>query len=111
MKRITAICAVALMVAAAPVNAQHRLEGQSWDKDYTAGEWLQDCDAKTDKCRAFIRTVAQASYWYDKCIPYMTNLTEVVGVMLTFLEQNPQYVNEPATNVLLTAITMKWCKK
>jgi hypothetical protein len=70
------------------------------------------CDAKTDKCRVFIRTVAQASYWHDKCIPYMTSLTEVVGVMLTFLEQNPQYVNEPATNVLLTAIHMKWpCNK
>jgi hypothetical protein len=111
MKRIIAICAVAVVVAAATVNAQSRMEGQSWDKDYTAGEWVQDCHAKIDRCRFFIRTVAQASYWYDKCIPYMTSLTEVEGVMLTFLEQDRQYVNEPATNILLTAITTKWCKR
>ena len=111
MKRIIAICAAALVVAAAPVNAQTRLEGQSWDKDYTAGEWLRDCRAKIDRCRFFIRTVAQASYWYDKCIPYMTSLTEVEGVMLTFLEKNRQYGNDPATNVFLTAITTKWCKE
>jgi hypothetical protein len=30
MKRIIVICAAALVVAAAPVNAQYRLEGQSW---------------------------------------------------------------------------------
>jgi hypothetical protein len=110
MKRITAICVAAMLLMAAPVIAQYRLEGQPWDKDYTAREWLQDCHAQIDRCRFFIRTVAQASYWYDKCIPYMTSLTEVEGVMLTFLEQHRQYVDDPATNILLTAITMKWCK-
>jgi hypothetical protein len=82
MKRMIAICAAAMLVAATPVNAQRaNPEGQSWDSDYTAREWLKDCTNRANKCRFFILTVAQASYWCEKCIPSMTSLTEVEEVM------------------------------
>jgi len=105
-------CAAAMLVAATPVNAQRaNPEGQSWDSDYTAREWLKDCTNRANKCRFFILTVAQASYWCEKCIPSMTSLTEVEEVMRAFIAQNPQYVDGAATNVLLTAIHSRWpCK-
>ena len=112
MKRMIAICAAAMLVAATPVYAQRaNPEGQSWDSDYTAREWLKDCTNRANKCRFFILTVAQASYWCEKCIPSMTSLTEVEEVMRAFIAQNPQYVDGAATNVLLTAIHSRWpCK-
>jgi len=112
MKRTIAICAAAMLVVATPMDAQlANPEGQSWDSDYTAREWLKDCTNRANKCRFFILTVAQASYWCEKCIPSMTSLTEVEEVMRAFIAQNPQYVDGAATNVLLTAIHSRWpCK-
>jgi hypothetical protein len=102
-----------MLAAATPLNAQTlEREGQSWNSHYTAREWLQDCAIGVDKCQFFILTVAQASYWFDKCIPSMTRLTEIEAVMGTFLEQNRQYVDLPATIVLLNAIRERWsCDK
>src|SRR5262249_16828649 len=112
MKRMIAICAAAMLVAATPVNAQRvNPEGQPWDSDYTAREWLKDCTNRADKCRFFILTVAQASYSCKKSIPPMTSLSEVEEVMRAFIAQNPQSVDAGATNALLTAIHSRWpCK-
>jgi len=112
MKRMIAICAAAMLVAATSVNAQRaNPEGQPWDSDYTAREWLKDCTNRADKCRFFILTVAQPSYWCEKCIPPMTSLTEVEEVMRAFIAQNPQSMGGGATNVLLTTIHSRWpCK-
>jgi hypothetical protein len=89
-------------------NAQDRGIVQNWNSDYTAREWLVDCDQKRDQCYFFTRTVAQASFWFDKCIPDGTSIAEIAGVMMTFIERNPQYVDSPATNVLLTALHERW---
>src|SRR5215470_2637210 len=112
MKRTIAVCAAAMLVVATPMDAQRaNPEGQSWDRDYTAREWLKDCTNRADKCRFFILTVAQASYWLDKCIPPMTSLTEVEDVMRAFIAQNPHYVDHAANNVQLSAIHSRWsCK-
>ena len=89
-------------------NAQDRGIVQNWNSDYTAREWLVDCDQKRDQCYFFTRTVAQSSFWFDKCIPDGTSIAEIAGVMMTFIERNPQYVDSPATNVLLTALHERW---
>jgi hypothetical protein len=89
-------------------SAQDRGIFQRWAEDYTAREWLADCAEKREKCYFFTRTIAQASFWFDKCIPNDTSLTEIAGVMMTFIKQNPQYVDGPASNVLLTAMHMRW---
>jgi hypothetical protein len=89
-------------------NAQDRGIVQNWNSDYTAREWLVDCDQKRDQCYFFTRTVAQASFWFDKCIPDGTSIAEIAGVMMTFIERNPQNVDSPATNVLLTALHERW---
>ena len=53
----------------------------------------------------------RASFWFDKCIPNGTSLTEIAGVLEAFMKQNPQYVDSTATNLLLTAMHIKWkCK-
>jgi hypothetical protein len=52
--------------------------------------------------------VAQASFWFDKCIPTDTSLTEILDITLMFVKQNPQYADSAANNVLLTAIHQKW---
>jgi hypothetical protein len=100
-------------VACNLANAQDRSTAQNWDSDYTAREWLADCHNKRDQCYFFTRTVAQASFWFDKCIPDSTSLTEIAGVMRTLIEQNPELtLDSPATNVLLTAISERWkCRK
>ena len=72
-------------------NAQDRGVVQNWDSDYTAREWLVDCRQKSDKCDFFTRTIAQASFWFDKCIPDFTSIAEITGVMTTFIEKNAQY--------------------
>jgi hypothetical protein len=80
-------------------NAQDRGTVQDWDLEYTAREWFVDCNNKKngDRCYFFIRTIAQASFWFDKCIREGTSLVEIAGVMMTFLEknQNRQYVASP----------------
>jgi hypothetical protein len=90
-------------------NAQDRGTVQDWDSEYTAREWLVDCNnKKSDRCYFFTRTIAQPSFWFGKCIPEGTSLVEIAGVMMTFIEKNPQYVDSPATNVLLTAMHERW---
>jgi hypothetical protein len=90
------------------VDAQDRGTFQSWDAEYTAREWLIDCGQKNDKCYFFTRTIAQASFWFDKCIPNGTSIAKIADVTMTFIKQNPQYVDAPASNVLLTAMHMYW---
>ena len=89
-------------------NAQDRGIVQNWNSDYTTREWLVDCDQKRDQCYFFTRTVAQASFWFDKCIPDGTSIAEIAGVTTTYIERNPQYVDSPATNVLLAALHEHW---
>jgi hypothetical protein len=94
-------------------NAQDRGTVQKWDSDYSAREWLADCHNKRDQCYFFTRTVAQASFWFDKCVPDGTSLTEIAGVMMTFIERNPELtLDSPATKVLLTAMNERWkCRR
>jgi hypothetical protein len=89
-------------------NAQDRGVTQSLDATYTAREWLTDCRQKRDQCYFFTRTIAQASFWFDKCIPNGTSIAEIAGVARTFIEQNPEWAGSTATNVLLTAMHMHW---
>jgi hypothetical protein len=42
-------------------SAQDRGTFQESDSDYTAREWLVDCEQKNDKCFFFTRTITQAS--------------------------------------------------
>ncbi len=92
--------------------AQDRGTFQHWQFDYTGREWLKDCEQKSDQCLFFIRTVAQASFWFDRCIPDGVNITEIGDVMRTFIDKNFKYIDSPATGVLLTAMHLKWkCKK
>lgn len=110
MKKL-ALVAMLASVMSFPGSADDRGVWQNWDADYSAREWLNDCGQKSGKCDFFIRTVAQASFWFDKCIPNGTSLTEIAGVLETFMKQNPQYVDSTATNLLLTAMHIKWkCK-
>ena len=90
------------------VSAQDRGIFQDWEFDYTARELLKDCEQKDDKCLFFIRTVAQASFWFDKCIPNRTSIMEIGDVMRTFIDQNPKYTDSAATGDLLTTMHMKW---
>ena len=90
------------------VSAQDRGTFQHWEFDYTARELLKDCEQKDDKCLFFIRTVAQASFWFDKCIPNRTSIMEIGDVMRTFIDQNPKYTDSAATGDLLTTMHMKW---
>jgi len=109
MKKL--IIVVLLTSACAVADAQDRGAWQHWENEYSARELLDDCNRGAERCRFFIRSVAQASFWFDKCIPTDTSLTEILDVTLMFVKQNPQYANSGASNVLLTAIHMKWkCK-
>ena len=89
-------------------NAQDRGTVQNWDPEYTAREWFADCRQKNDRCYFFTRTIAQASFWFDKCIPDLTSIEEISGVMASFIEKNPQYEGSTASNVLLTAMHERW---
>src|SRR5262249_54520187 len=92
--------------------AQDRGAFQHWQFDYTGREWLKDCEQKSDQCLFFIRTVAQASFWFDKCIPDGTSMMEIADVMRTYIDKNLKYIDSPATSTLLTAMHVKWkCKK
>jgi len=91
-----------------PASAKDRGNFQEWASDYTAREWLADCEYKKDSCYFFTRRVAQASFWFDKCIPDRTSIAEIAGVMATFIEKNSKYLNSPATNVLLEAMHEHW---
>ena len=99
---------VILVSACSFANAQDRGVVQNWDSEYSARQWLEDCRQKSDKCYAFTRTIAQASFWFDKCIPDFTSIAEISGVMMSFIEKNPQYVDSPASNILLTAMHERW---
>jgi hypothetical protein len=93
-------------------NAQDSGAWQHWENDYSARDLLDDCNRRgADRCLFFIRSVAQASFWFDKCIPTGTSLAEILDITLEFVKQNPKYADAAATNVLLTAIHQKWkCK-
>jgi len=79
--------------------AQDRGDSQYWESDYLAQELFEDCgylDRKAknmSQCLTFIRSVAQASFWFDKCIPTDTSIGEIADVMIKFVEQNPQYAD------------------
>jgi len=88
--------------------AQDRGAWQHWENDYSARELLDDCNRGAERCLFFIRTAAQASFWFDKCIPTETSLGEILEVTLMFVKQNPQYADSVANNVLLTASRQKW---
>jgi len=111
-KFIIAIAAALLITADNFADAQDRGAWQHWENEYSARELLDDCNKRgAERCLFFIRSVAQASFWFDKCIPTETSLGEILDVTLMFVKQNPQYADNVATNVLLTAIHMKWkCK-
>jgi hypothetical protein len=89
--------------------AQDRGAWQHWENEYSACELLEDCNRRgAERCLFFIRSVAQASFWFDKYIPTETSLGEILDITLMFVKQNPQYADSVATNVLLTAIHQKW---
>jgi len=102
------IVVVLLASACNFANAQDRGAWQHWENEYSARELLEDCNRGAERCLFFIRSVAQASFWFDKCVPTETSLGEILDVTLLFVKQNPQYVDSGATNVLLTAIHQKW---
>jgi hypothetical protein len=109
MKKL--IIAALLTSACTFADAQDRGAWQHWENEYSARELLDDCNTGAERCLFFIRSVAQASFWFDKCIPTETSLREILDITLTFVKQNPQYADNVATNVLLTAIHQKWkCK-
>jgi len=92
-------------------DAQDRGAWQHWENEYSARQLLDDCTRGAERCMFFIRSVAQASFWFDKCIPTDTSLAEILDTTLLFVKQNPHCADDVATNVLLTAIHQKWkCK-
>jgi hypothetical protein len=110
MTRFLKVMTAAIIVVASAANAEDRGVDQWWDSNYTARELLADCTQKAtvERCIFFIQTVAQASFWFDKCIPRGTTLTEIGDITRAFVEKNAKYADSPATNVLLTAIHEKW---
>jgi hypothetical protein len=103
--------AAAIIVAANAANADDRGNYQLWQRHYTTPELLADCGRKptADRCMFFIQAVAQASFWFDKCIPNETSLIDIREITLKFIQDNALLVSDaPATNVLLTAIHTKW---
>jgi hypothetical protein len=106
-------CASVLLVSTPCALGQNRSETQYWDADHTVRELADDCGCygrarDVNKCLFFIRTVAQSSFWFDKCIPFGTSLTEISDLTLKFVEENRQYTNAAATNIVLAAMHMKW---
>jgi hypothetical protein len=101
---------VAILTSACNLaGAQDRGTFQYWENEYTARELLNDCNVRgAERCLFFIRSVAQASFWFDKCIPTGTSLTEIGDITQRFVKENPQYADNVATNVLLTAIHQRW---
>ena len=81
MKRIIKAITItaAITVTANAANANDRGDYQQWQGNYTVQELLADCSQKStaDRCMFFIQTVAQASFWFDKCIPNGTSLIDI----------------------------------
>jgi hypothetical protein len=103
--------AAAIIVAANAANANDRGDYQQWQNHYTVQTLLADCSQKStaDRCMFFILAVAQASFWFDKCIPNETSLIDILEITRTFVRDNAALTTDaPATNVLLTAIHTKW---
>jgi hypothetical protein len=114
MKRIIKaimITTAIILTANAAANANDRGDYQLWQNHYTVQTLLADCSQKStaDRCMLFILAVAQASFWFDKCIPNETSLIDILEITRTFVRDNAALTSDAvATNVLLTAIHTKW---
>lgn len=113
MKRIIRVIVTTAAIILSPTasNANDRGDYQQWQNHYSVQTLLADCSQKstTDRCMFFIQAVAQASFWFDKCIPNETSLTDILEITRTFARENAALTSDAvATNVLLTAIHSKW---
>jgi hypothetical protein len=109
-----ALAAILLgVVIVVRANANDRGVYQEWDERYTARELLADCAGGVfmERCLFFVQTIGQAKFWFDKCIPTNTDLSEIIDVTRAFVRDTPYAADAAATNVVLTALSLKWkCK-